>query len=339
MSADGTGRTSALRALALLCVATSAAILLLALSLPTVFFKPLNGPDEIYSIYGGVVSLWKDGSPISAGIVFAFSIVFPSGKLLFLAWLGLRGVAGPLAQRVLRALVVLGKWSFVDVFIIALFVGSFLPSALARSSSRPGIHLFALAILLSMVAARLVSRVVGVGESRRPPRAGTGFRWRALLSLACLVLIGLALREVHYVIRPPESLFSALFPPTRVGLLPTLGELWSEGERRMAIHVGLFVLVVPVLRCVAAILLALVRRTAVRLWADRLDEWSMIDVFLLALALVFDKLSELTDTSLAPAFWLLLAAGLVSELDALLVRRDREPALPAPRPDGRSVSS
>jgi len=325
--------------LALLCVAASGGILILALSLPTVFFKPLNGLDEVYSIYGGVVSLWRDGSPISAGIVFAFSILFPSGKLLFLGWLGVRGDCGPLAKRVLRVLVVVGKWSFVDVFIIALFVGSFLPSALARSSSRPGIHLFALAILLSMAAARLVSRVVGVAESRRPPRAGAGFRWRAFLSLASLVLIGLALREVHYVIRPPASLFSTLFPPTRVGLLPTLGELWGEGERRMAGLIGLFVLVVPVLRCLTALLLAGVRRAGVRLWAGRLDEWSMIDVFLLALALVFDKLSELTETSLAPAFWLLLAAGLVSELDALLVRLDREPALPAPLPDERPVSS
>ena len=76
---------------ALSLVVVSAVLLGIALKRPTVFFQGLGGPEEIYSIYGGTESLWKDGNRVSATIVFAFSIVFPVGKLAFLAFCCLRG--------------------------------------------------------------------------------------------------------------------------------------------------------------------------------------------------------------------------------------------------------
>ncbi len=332
-AANGLGaqrKDALLRVIAALFILASVVTLGIALTRPTVFFKGARGPEEIYSIYGGVKSLWQDGNLTSATIVFVFSIVFPAGKLLFLAWLCPRHRIGGVSQRVLRVLTIIGKWSLVDVFIIALFVGSLLPVFYARSASRSGIHTFALAIFLSMIAARLVSRLFHVGGSRQPMRAGVGFRVRGALSLVSLVLLGVALSEFYYRIRPPSLL--GAFTKDEIALLPSIGHLWNEGEVRMAIYVALFIVSVPLIRGLLGVLLAFVRRSWVRRWANRMDEWAMLDVFILALALVYDKLSELTNTSLQSGFWWLLAAGLVAELDAFLIRADRAVGRPTPEP-------
>jgi uncharacterized paraquat-inducible protein A len=69
--------------------------------------------------------------------------------------------------------------------------------------------------------------------------------------------------------------------------------------------------------------LAWVRRAGVRRWANRADEWAMLDVFILALWVVYDKLADLTNATLLVGFWYLLASAVVTEIDALLIRRDR----------------
>ena len=48
---------------------------------------------------------------------------------------------------------------------------------------------------------------------------------------------------------------------------------------------------------------------------------------------LFDEVSDAT------GFWLLVAAGCVSQVDALLIRADREPSLPGPEPNAESASS
>ena len=55
--------------------------------------------------------------------------------------------------------------------------------------------------------------------------------------------------------------------------------------------------------------------------ARLLDEWAMLDVLALALAIVHVKLEELATTHLLPGFWAVYAAGALTMLDAWLVRR------------------
>ena len=326
----GAGGRLPLRAVVGVLLLASAGTLWVALALPTVFFQSVAGPEELYSIFGGVETLWEDGDLVPAVVVFAFSILFPVAKLLFLAAVGLRsGPASARNARLHRLFVVVGKWSFVDVLLIALFVGCFLKSPLASSSSRAGIHLFAFAILLSMIAAHVAANAAGGGEPAGAPRASRWFRLRGLLSVASLVLLLLGLREAFFRIQAPGLLSLLPVAKTEVAPVSMVRDLREGAEAPLALFVGLFAVVTPLLRAVAGISLALVRRSSLRRLADRLDEWAMLDVFALALALVYDKLAELTDTTLLPGFWVLVAAGSVGALDALLIRLDREPERPS----------
>jgi len=323
----GAGR-SPFRGLSRWLLLASALVLCVSLALPTVFFQAIGGPEEVYSIFGGVRSLWGDGNRVSAVVVFVFSILFPAAKL---AYLGAAGVGACGSHRrethagLHRLLVIVGKWSFVDVFIIALFVGSFLSSPLASSSSRSGILLFAFAIFLSMVGAHLAAHVAGVRPTLRPPRATSWFRLRGILSAASLVLLFLGARAAFYRIQAPGLLSLLKVTRTETALASMTNDLASGAEGPLALAVGLLVILTPLLRGVVGTLLALVRRASLRRLANRLDEWAMLDVFALALFLVHDKLAELTDASLLPGAWILVAAACVAELDALLIRLDEEP--------------
>ena len=69
-----------------------------------------------YSVMTGVVGLAKDGDYVLAAVIFFFSIVFPIGKL---------------------AALLLGKWSMLDVFVVAIFLSmitTMLVDQLARRS-------------------------------------------------------------------------------------------------------------------------------------------------------------------------------------------------------------
>ena len=80
------------------------------------------------TILGGVVYLWEDHSYGVALIIFVASVLVPILKLLALSWLS-SGVARrnsryPVERtRLFRIVEVIGRWSMVDVFVVAILVG------------------------------------------------------------------------------------------------------------------------------------------------------------------------------------------------------------------------
>ncbi|MFT5759940.1 MAG: paraquat-inducible protein A [Alteromonadaceae bacterium] len=79
------------------------------------------------TILGGVILLWQHQSYLVATVVFFASIVIPIGKLMALAWLcyevrfrGFRSKS--LGQKLYRLTEVIGKWSMIDVYVVAILV-------------------------------------------------------------------------------------------------------------------------------------------------------------------------------------------------------------------------
>jgi len=110
------------------------------------------------TIIGGVVLLIKLGSIPIAAIIFIASVMVPVGKLLmmyYLCWTVARGSLGSERQRTVmyRITEFIGKWSMIDVFVVAILV------ALVHLSGiivfRPGIAAlaFACVVMVTMVAA------------------------------------------------------------------------------------------------------------------------------------------------------------------------------------------
>jgi paraquat-inducible protein A len=112
-----------------------------------------------YSVWGGVVGLWDDGDWFLAGVVFFFSFIFPIAKLALLTWIWLAPLAHIARERWLRWLEVLGKWSMLDVFVVAILIVATKLGPLALVKPKPGVYYFCAAILGSMIATLLVRRV------------------------------------------------------------------------------------------------------------------------------------------------------------------------------------
>lgn len=138
----------------------SALCLAFGLVLPLVRFEKLYFFDETPSLIDIVLSLWEQGSGGLAVLVTLFSIVFPVIKLFGIALEAtataqLRGNANWLA----RLLPVLGKWSMMDVMLVALVIVAAKTSGMASAFTQPGLWFYAAsAIMTGLLQMRLSSR-------------------------------------------------------------------------------------------------------------------------------------------------------------------------------------
>ena len=109
------------------------------------------------TIMSGVVFLWNTGSWVLALIVFFASIAIPLLKLLSLTALLVsvqrrsKGSAQPRA-RLYRLLELIGRWSMLDIYVVAILVALVQAQSLASMAPGPGVLAFAAVVVLSMLA-------------------------------------------------------------------------------------------------------------------------------------------------------------------------------------------
>lgn len=85
------------------------------------------GEETANTILGGVVVLWEHGSYPIALIIFIASVLVPVGKIIALGWLcysvQIKSEKSQQQKTVLyRATELVGRWSMVDVFVVAVLV-------------------------------------------------------------------------------------------------------------------------------------------------------------------------------------------------------------------------
>ena len=124
--------------------------------LPIMRTASLNDVDD-NTIISGVVELWRAGSPNLAVIVFSASIVVPVLKFLALGALLLSSQLGSDWARVQRAKLyrlveLVGYWSMLDVFVVALLTALVRFSVLSLVEPLPGVIFFGLTVVLTMLA-------------------------------------------------------------------------------------------------------------------------------------------------------------------------------------------
>lgn len=302
--------------LALLVLA--AITLAVSYALPTVTFQQWGKSEQTYSIWGGIVSLWNDGNYVLAPTVFLFSMIFPIGKLIAL-WIVETGELGTRRrQRVEGWLHLLGKWSMLDVCIVGVFVAS-VQLGVAKSTSRVGIHVFSLAILLSMMNSWWVAgRSRPVRQSALDDLRSPLGRVLSLLRVASFVAVMLL-----PLLKVKKSVFGNVGPSNEVHLGRSTLDLAQGGEFLLALVIGSFVILIPAIRAACSLRLRWIPGDgswSLRL-ARRLDGWTMVDVFGFGLLIVQVKLAELTETHLMAGFYATLVAAVVSQLEGFELRR------------------
>jgi paraquat-inducible protein A len=114
---------------------------------------------QVDTIFSGIIYLWEDGSWVLACIVFIASIVVPVAKLLLLSLLlisvqnGHTGRRG-LRTQVYRGLEIIGRWSMLDIFVVAMLASLVQVENLAELRPGPGAMAFGAVVVLTMLATR-----------------------------------------------------------------------------------------------------------------------------------------------------------------------------------------
>jgi paraquat-inducible protein A len=124
--------------------------------LPIMRTASLNDIDD-NTILSGVVELWVKGSPDLAVIVFTASIVVPMLKFLVMAVLLISSRlrsnwALPQRAKLFRLVELIGYWSMLDVFVVALLTALVRFNLLSLVAPLPGVIFFGLTVVLTMLA-------------------------------------------------------------------------------------------------------------------------------------------------------------------------------------------
>ena len=140
----------------------STVLLFIGLSLPLLEAKQQflwKKWENSYSVWTGVVALWHQQDYVLAAVLFFFSMIFPLVKLLALAIIWYVRLADAQRTTLLYWLGLLGKWSMLDVFVVAILIVLVKLGPMANVTPRSGVYFFAAAILASMLTTMYVERL------------------------------------------------------------------------------------------------------------------------------------------------------------------------------------
>lgn len=125
------------------------------LTLPLVRMDRLYFFSQSPTLLEIVHGLWEDHELLLALVVGLFSVVFPIAKLAVLHIIAFaRRDSGEI--RVPGWLKTLGRWSMLDVLLVALVVFAAKTSGLAAALTQPGLWFFAASAILSSIAATVL---------------------------------------------------------------------------------------------------------------------------------------------------------------------------------------
>jgi len=139
-------------------LAVAAVIMLVpAYALPVMHLGLAGQTTADTTILSGVIQLWQQGLGGLAAIVFTASFVVPLLKLSGLVWLlaatwRRRANRPELLTRVYSTINFIGRWSMLDVFLVAFLSGAVQFGRLASVQPRVGIAAFSAVVVLTMLA-------------------------------------------------------------------------------------------------------------------------------------------------------------------------------------------
>lgn len=137
---------------ALLSVA-AIAILTAAVVLPFITMNTL-GNERTFSLLGSIAELFRRNNVVLAVVLGVFSVAFPFAKLI--ALLAATSKLTALSDRgrsvLHKAAVLTGKYSLLDILVVAVMIVVVKLDGMAEVSARSGTVLFCVAVLLSIAA-------------------------------------------------------------------------------------------------------------------------------------------------------------------------------------------
>lgn len=130
-------------------------------------FRPFTSVTKLWlfenqiSVFAGLGTLWKAGELFLFLILFVFTVVFPFVKISAMLVLWLKsGLAHAQAKQFFKFVAQMGKWSMLDVFVVAILVLTVKSGGLASIKVQDGFFLFFASVMLTQVASLWTGKVV-----------------------------------------------------------------------------------------------------------------------------------------------------------------------------------
>ena len=138
-------------------LAGALALLFWGLTLPILSVPKFWLFGDTVSIVSAIKSLYAAGEIFLATVLLVFSILFPVAKNLAMLAVFIKGARiGRFSRHLMRIAAVLGKWSMLDVFIVAILVASVKLGVLAHASVLSALYFFAASVILTNLLSTLV---------------------------------------------------------------------------------------------------------------------------------------------------------------------------------------
>lgn len=117
--------------------------------------------DDAISVVSGIITLFHESEYFLFVVLSLFTLVFPCTKLGLLAiiWAE-REHDLTRVRRLHRWVESLGKWSMLDVFVVAILIVAMKSAAVAQLEIGPGLYLFTFSVIATQLASALVARLL-----------------------------------------------------------------------------------------------------------------------------------------------------------------------------------
>jgi paraquat-inducible protein A len=129
-------------------------------------FRPFTQVTKLWvfsddvSVYAGLITLFEERELFLFGILLVFTVIFPFVKITALLVLWLKpGLTLPQMARVHDFVAHLGKWSMLDVFVVAVLVVLIRSGGLAEIKAQDGLFLFCASVMLTQIASLWTGRI------------------------------------------------------------------------------------------------------------------------------------------------------------------------------------
>lgn len=124
---------------------------------PIMLTESLGG-DSSDTIFTGVVALAQSGSLFVALVVFVASVLIPVTKFIVIAGLALSlqlqwSMSKHSRQRLHTIIEFIGRWSMIDVFVVAVLAALIQLGSILTIDAGSGINAFALSVVFTMLSA------------------------------------------------------------------------------------------------------------------------------------------------------------------------------------------
>ncbi|MBP9854951.1 MAG: paraquat-inducible protein A [Candidatus Omnitrophica bacterium] len=134
--------------------------LILGLFLPAIYLKEMVVFRHTFSVLTGIQNLFHEGQSILGIIIILFSVIFPIFKLFVLYVVWFHHVPQQRRSAFIHWLSILGKWSMLDVFVVAVTIVITQVSHFAAAEPKSGIYFFCASILITMLITAKIEKII-----------------------------------------------------------------------------------------------------------------------------------------------------------------------------------